>query len=399
MKLSVQIASVSRNAGGLFVSVRRLTQFIQKDGVACQVHAFEDEHTDLDVCAWVPLEVATYARKGLPFFPVSESMRHAVIDSHPDIGHCHGLWLYPSLVDLSIERRLNVPYVISPHGMLDPWAVKNSAWKKKLIGFLFENRHLRNAACIQALCQSEAASLRAYGLKNPIAVIPNGMDLPDSNPSTFNVQRSTKRRRLLFLGRIHPKKGLKELIEAWNMVQEAWESEWDMIIAGWDDGGHLNNLKRQASSLGLQWSVDELDSELRSPSSALHFVGPKFGTEKDMLLRSADAFILPSFSEGLPMSVLEAWAHGLPVLMTPQCNIPEGFAAEAAIRFESNPVDIATGLLSLFSMNDADRQKMGQRGLALVKDTFTWTKVAAEMHAVYQWVLGGGQAPDCMRFD
>lgn len=399
MKLSVITGSVSRNAGGLFTSVRKLTQAIQKNGVACQVHAFEDENTDADVGAWAPLDVVAYAGKGLPSFQVSVPMRSAVVDIHPDIVHCHGLWLYPSIVGLTVNSKLNVPYVISPRGMLDPWAVKNSAWKKKLMGILFENRHLRKSACIHALCQSEADSIRAYGLKNPIAIIPNGIDLPDFDHSMLNVQRSKKKRKLLFLGRIHPKKGLKELIDAWSMVQEAWRKDWELIIAGWDEGGHLDSLEKQVSSLGLQWSVDELDSELCSPSSVIHFVGPKFGAEKDVLLSSVDAFILPSFSEGLPMSVLEAWAHGLPVLMTPQCNIPEGFAAGAAINIEPNPNDVATGLLSLFSMSDADRLQMGQRGLALVKEKFTWTKIAAEMYAVYQWILEGGQAPDCVRFD
>lgn len=401
MKLSVLTSSVSRNAGGLFTSVRKLTLAVQKIGVTCQVHAFKDDYTKRDAEFWNPLNVYAYARRGFSFFPVSKSMLRAVIDSQPDIVHCHGLWLFPSIVDLSIRRRLNVPYVISPRGMLDPWAVKNSAWRKKLIGFLFENNHLRNATCIHALCQSEADSIRVYGLKNPIAVIPNGMDLPIFNPSTFNVQGTRKKRKLLFLGRIHPKKGIKELIEAWSKVREAWEGEWDLIIAGWDDGGHLDSLKNHASSLGLQWSVKELDSEHCSPfsSTALHFVGPKFGVEKNVLLRCVDAFILPSFSEGLPMSVLEAWAHGLPVLMTPQCNLLEGFTAGAAIKIAPNPDDVAGGLLSLFSMNDVDRQQVGQRGLALVKEKFTWSKIAAEMNEVYQWVLGGGQIPGCVRID
>lgn len=399
MKLSILTASVSRNAGGLFTSVRKLTQSIQKDGVACQVHAFKDEHTGADVGAWVPLDVTTYAGKGFPFFPVSLPMRNAVIASYPDIVHCHGVWQYPSLIDLAIKSKLSVPYVISLRGMLDAWAVKNSAWKKKLIGFLFENRHLRNASCIHALCQSEADSIRAYGLKNPIAIIPNGVDLSDFAPSAFNLQGLKKRRRLLFLGRIHPKKGLRELIEAWAMVQEAWGANWELVIAGWDDGGHLDGLKKQATSLGLQWAAGELGSDLCPSSSAFHFVGPKFGAEKDSLLRSVDAFILPSFSEGLPMSVLEAWSYGLPVIMTSQCNIPLGFDLRAAVRIDPEAESIAEGLRHFFSLPNDEQEAMGLRGRRMVEKQFTWEKIAEDMCSVYKWILGGGSPPACVRLD
>jgi poly(glycerol-phosphate) alpha-glucosyltransferase len=399
MKLSVLTASVSQNAGGLFTSVRRLTELIQKDGVACQVHAFQDERTDADVDAWASLDVVTYVKKGLSFFPISLPMQNAVIDSHPDILHCHGIWQYPSFVDLVVKRKLGTPYVISPHGMLDSWAVRNSSWKKKVAGWAFEDRHLKGASCIHALCQSEADAIRAYGIKNPIAVVPNGMDLPDFAPSMFNVQRSTKRYRLLFLGRIHPKKGLRELIEAWSVVQGDWKNDWELVIAGWDDGGHLGCLEKLASSLGLQWTLDELASDLFPPPSALRFVGPIFGVEKEALLRSVDAFILPSFSEGLPMSLLEAWSYGLPVIMTPQCNTPIGFDLAAAIRIDPEVKSIAQGLHQFFSLSEEDLKAMGQRGRRLVEGQFNWKKIAEDMINVYKWILDGGTPPDCVRLN
>ncbi|MFT5701689.1 MAG: glycosyltransferase involved in cell wall biosynthesis [Desulforhopalus sp.] len=389
MKLNVLSASVSRKAGGLFTSVRKLTHSLQKEGVTCQIHAFEDEYTDEDVGLWAPLEVATYTPKGFAFFPLSLPMLSTVVNSHPNIVHCHGLWLYPSIVDLIVKSKLNVPYIISPRGMLDPWAVRNSAWKKKLIGFLFENKHLCNAACIHALCQSEADAIRAYGLKNPIAVIPNGIDLAQKQEfvsAPWHDKIENGRRVLLYLGRLHPKKGLTNLVTAWKQVKEKQHiDDWTLAIAGWGQVGHEDELKEQVAALSLKRDIV--------------FLGSQFGDAKAACYHHADAFVLPSFSEGLPMVVLEAWAHSLPVLMSPQCNIPEGFAAEAAISIKPNPDNIAAGLLSLFSMNDEDRIKMGQMGLTLVKEKFTWAKIAAEMHGVYQWVLDGGPPPDCVRFD
>ncbi len=113
-------------------------------------------------------------------------------------------------------------------------------------------------------------------------------------------------------------------------------------------------------------------------------------------MRSVDAFILPSFSEGLPMSVLEAWAYELPVVMTPFCNLPEGFDAGAAILIQPDRSSIREGLLSLFEYSDVDLKTMGQKGRSLVASKFTWPTIAADMKSVYAWCLGGGDKPACM---
>lgn len=257
--VSVLTASVSRKAGGLYSAVCRLSQEVAVAGAEVSVSSFADKHTAQDIQAWQPLIPQVFAPQGASFFPTSRAWQRAILQGHPELIHNHGLWLYPSLICLAAHRR-GIPYIISPHGMLDPWAVRHSAWKKKIAGLLFENRHLRHAACIHALCQSEAESVRAYGLTNPIAVIPNGIDMPDGQAERrLNEARRRPRRpkQLLFLGRIHPKKGLKELLDAWRMVQDAQDapgheqSEWQLVIAGWDDGGHEEDLKRQAGFLGL----------------------------------------------------------------------------------------------------------------------------------------------------
>jgi glycosyltransferase involved in cell wall biosynthesis len=126
------------------------------------------------------------------------------------------------------------------------------------------------------------------------------------------------------------------------------------------------------------------------------FLGPQFNEAKTACYRNCDAFILPSFSEGLPMVILEAWAYGKPVLMTPQCNLPEGFAADAAIRIEPNAESLAQGLHTLFQSSISDLQSTGARGRALVAGRFAWPKIATEMKSVYEWVLGGGAKPECV---
>jgi poly(glycerol-phosphate) alpha-glucosyltransferase len=154
---------------------------------------------------------------------------------------------------------------------------------------------------------------------------------------------------------------------------------------GWDDGGHLAELKQQAAAL------DVADDVL--------FLGPRYGDEKDAAFRRADGFILPSHSEGLPMAVLEAWSYRLPVLMTPQCNLPGGFEAGAAYRIEPTPDGIAEGLRAFMGADPDDRRETGERGRALVEAEYTWPRIARSMRAVYRWVLGEGERPGCVYVD
>ncbi|WP_245937211.1 glycosyltransferase [Thioalbus denitrificans] len=191
---------------------------------------------------------------------------------------------------------------------------------------------------------------------------------------------------LLFLGRIHPKKGLANLLHAWAQELRASHGRsWHLVVAGWDQNGNQAELEGLVEGLGI--------------GSTVHFVGPQFEKQKLASLLRADAFVLPSFSEGLPMAVLEAWAHRLPVLMTSQCNLPEGFAADAAVPMEPNVESIRQGLGTLFEMSSDELAEMGSRGCALVEDRFTWPAVAAQMCSVYAWVLGQGPRPDCVRLD
>ena len=173
------------------------------------------------------------------------------------------------------------------------------------------------AAVLHALCDEEAVSLARLVPNVPICVIPNGIHLPELRDSGQLVRSGEV---LLFLGRIHPKKGLEPLIEAWAQVPAAAQSGRRLAIAGWDDGGHQARLSAHARRLAIQDSV--------------LFLGPTFGEAKERVLRSASAFILPSFSEGLPMSVLEAWSFAIPVVMTEECHLGIGFARARAIRVE-----------------------------------------------------------------
>ena len=392
---------ISRKSGGLFFSVRSLSQMIARTGIDQIILSPNDEFTELDLPLWNPLKVKIYPSFG-PMVSSFGLLKY-LEKTETNVVHCHGLWGDSQRVALNWQRKTGGSVVISPHGMLDPWAVRHSAWKKKLVGSLFVNDSLKKANCIRALCQSEVESIRAYGLKTPIAVVPNGVDLPAIDETIFRSRGGGNRiHRLLFLGRLHPKKGLLELLQAWTLILKSQSSvaeSWQLIIAGWDDGGHQKGLQKQALDLGLTWteaSAQDLSCEARLADDAnLVFFGPVFGEKKDTLLRSVDAFILPSFSEGLPMSILEAWSYGLPVLMTEFCNIPEGFKAGAAIQIAPDPESIAKGLDQLIALSGSDLYSLGSSGRRLVEQKFQWESIAQDMKSVYEWCLGGNK-PDCL---
>ena len=388
MKVGYLIASVSRQGSGVFHVVRNLAINTQQLGHEVTVFGTKDEFTEEDLPAWGTVPVRAHPVVGPRGFGFSPGLVPSVENSGVDVLHVHGLWMYPSRASLKVSRSQHIPYLISPHGMLDPWALGQSVWKKKLATGLYEGAHLRGSACLVALCEAEAGSMRALGLRNPIGIIPSGQDLPPE-PAVHRRSKGSGlapgRKVLLFLGRLHPKKGLPALLRAWAACRntEAEAAHWALVVAGAEENGHERELRRLVAELSLEESV--------------LFTGPLFAEKKDRAFERAEAFVLPSLSEGLPVSVLEAWAWRLPVLMTPQCNLPEGFAAGAAISADPNVESLSSGLAALLQMGDSQREQMGALGRRLVEEKFSWRRAAEQTVSVYRWVCHAAPKPDCVQ--
>jgi glycosyltransferase involved in cell wall biosynthesis len=379
-------AQLARTAGGLAASVPGLADALHRH-TPCEVAlvgarhpAFPDDWRALGAVPVHPL-----ARVGPGTWAWTPALARTLDRLAPDIVHTHGLWTYPSLATRRWHARAGRPHIVAPHGMLDPWALRRGRLKKSLAGLWFEDAHLARAACLHALCPQEAAAVRALGLRNPVCVVPNGVALPPrpedpGPPPAWDDLLPPGARVLLFLGRLHAKKGLVELLRGWAAVAaEAERLGWRLVVAGWDDDGTAGRLGALARDLGIGRQV--------------HLGGPQFGAAKGAAFRRAAAFALTSRSEGLPVAVLEAWSHGLPVLMTPRCNLPEGREAGAAVEVRGDPASIADGLRRLFAATDAERGAMGARGRRLAAQRFAWPAIARRMHEVYAWALGGGPPP------
>lgn len=361
-----------------------------KHGAEVDLCVFNDGGTQIG--NWDGIRINSFSKGKYKGFSSSREFNQFLNLWTGDLIHSHGLWAYPSAVVPKISTKNKIPFVVSPHGMLDAWALDHSKFKKRIFHYLFEKRHLTMASCIHALCPPEREAIQNYGLHNPVSVIPNGIKMPDSHAVQ---RRDTGKRRLLYLGRIHPKKGLDKLIQAWSQLKME-SNHWQCIIVGWDDGDHEKQLIHLAHEVGFKKAQRMHPRVLIESDESLIFCGPVYGDTKTRLLQSVDAFILPSHSEGLPMSVLEAWSFGLPVVMTPQCNLDSGFTQKAAIKVKPESYSVFEGLKTLTGMSDVQRGEMGMRGRELVENQYTWDKVRQAFHQVYTWAIHGGNKPECM---
>lgn len=300
-----------------------------------------------------------------------------------NIVHNHSLWVLPTHYASAAAHRHGKPVVFSIHGALEPWAVAHSGWKKKIAARLFQNRDLSRAMCLHAVSANEVAGIRSYGLRNPVAIIPNGVDLADFDampprheadelfPSILN------KKVVLFMARLHPKKGLRHLLRAWKALHSDFE-EWHLLIAGPDDGERAP-AEALVRELALERSVT--------------FTGSLAGRAKYAALAAASVFVLPSFSEGFSMAILEAMAARLPVLITPGCNFPQAVEQGAGVGVTPDAQGTEQGLRRMIQMSDQQRRDMGDRGRQLVEGNYTWDAVAGQMIQVYQWMQAGGSPP------
>jgi len=407
MNIGFLADSLSRNGGGLFeVQLSLAKQFVNLEQQV-SVYGMRDEHYATDSTRWLPIVPQIFEASNFFNFGYTSLLSKAILASSLDVLHLHTLWKYSSIVTHSWSVKTAKPYIVTPHGMLEPWALKNSKLKKMVARFLYENRMLRNAGCLQAFTSKELGDLRNIGLKNPIAVIPNGIDLPEAPPLALS-ERSNQmngRKFILFLGRIHPKKGLLHLVRAWKQVVANCPnaSSWKLAIAGWNQIGHQEELMLECGSLGLRTydsAPKDFPKEIANlPSEpSVHFLGPCFGADKNLLYSLASGFVLPSFSEGLPLTVLEAWANRVPSIISVHCNLSESGDTGASIVTAADVESVANALFRLIDSKEGYRQSIADMGRRFVEEKHQWPLIATRMLDTYRWMLNARSCNGCPDF-
>ena len=362
-RIGLLTASASRLGGGVFEAVVAQAQLLRDLGAEPVIFALRDEHSRSDASRFAGAELYHADVLGPAFFGYAPGLGGLLDAARLDLLHLHGIWMYPSQAGSAWAARSGKPYVISPHGMLDPWITGRGQWKKALARCGYERRGWQRAAAFHALTGAEAADIARESGRTDSLVIANAGPSPAPPPTTPRAPIA------LYLGRIHPKKNIGALISAWSELEQSksMPAGARLVIAGWGDAA----------------DVADLENALSGAPSSVTFVGPKFGADKARLLADARFMVLPSHSEGLPMAILEAWAAGTPTLMTRACNLPEGFAEGAAIEVGTAATDLAPHLLRALTMQEREWLAMATAAQRLAADRFSSGAIAARWEAAY----------------
>ena len=311
----------------------------------------------------------------IKIFPFSLLYFKKIISIKPSIIDVQGLWNSASIFIFFYSKMTSTPYIITPRGMLEKWALKKSFFKKKLFYFFFEKNNIKNASCLRATSALEAKSFRELGFKNNIVNVPNSIKIPKLHQIRKNNYK--KRYRLLFLSRINFKKGISELLHAWKAVQDK-NLDWELVICGFDE----NNYKKKMMDLSINLKLKRV--------IWLDYV---FGKEKNKIYKSSDLFILLSHSENFGLVIAEALSYRLPVITTsntPWKSLKKkgcGWCVKLSLK------EIIRALNQAMNLRSKERLAMGEKGRRWVINDYSQDSVGKKMFQVYNWILNKGPIP------
>lgn len=401
MRIIHVISGISRESGGPSRSVQGLVAGLNAAGVETWLMTLN--HGDEP---WVD---------GVTRFVNGGDFGEVVQQVEPDIVHLHGIWSMALHRCAVTCRRLGGKYVIAPRGMLEPWSLKQKWLKKRIARFLYQDKDLKCAAALHATAESEAEQFRKLGFRNPVVISPNGVNLPkEEGVRSQELGGRGQERRVLFVSRMHPKKGVLELVEAWGRLgvrsQELGVRDWVVELVytlnGEFEREYEAKVKARILELGMSYqdadgSVHRNSSTPSLPHSSTSpnfiFTGPLNDDAKWDAYDRADMFVLPTYSENFGIVVAEALWAGVPVITTkgtPWAELEEykcgkwiDLPAEGSNPSTWEALDEA--LVSVMFMSDAERGEMGKRGRKLVEEKYTWDAVCSTLIKSYKELLNG----------
>lgn len=377
---------MSRKDGGPFLSVSGLAKAVSASGATrVRVAGLYSHIGDwpVDRGQWDPLPLMVLPHRPLRnVWALAHTLQQVVDDARRHqrrlVIHASGLWNATGVALGLAGLEACSPYAISPRGMLEPWALDHRKFRKRCALLAGQRGQLASAAMLHATSDLEYESIRAFGLRNPICVIPNGLDVPEGHDRD-RPDLTGGQRRCVFLSRLHPKKGLALLLEAWAAARPRG---WTLEIAGEGAPGYVRELERQIAALGL---------------NGVQLVGERTGRAKWDFLATADLFVLPSYSENFGIAVAEAMAMGVPVITTH--GTPWSILERERMGWwiPVTPDALTAALRSATSEPPATLRSQGARAAAYARDAFGWQGIGERMVACYRWILGEGSLPADMR--
>lgn len=381
MKVLHVIPSLSEHLDGPANAIVKMCNNLKTKGLDITIYTTDLHPINYKSLAGIDVKVFKTYKKGNYCFSLRLwSALNKNIDRY-DLVHIHALWVFPTTVAAYIARNKNIPYIVRTCGMLDSYSIYHNKWKsfKKLLYFsVFERRNLNGASAIHFTSSDEFDRSKHLDIKALPLIIPVGIErseyicIPSDNRITNEYPLLKGKKIILFLSRIHYKKGLELLLDAYEIVLHETDQVY-LIIAGPDNEGYKKILEKKINALKLNEKV--------------LFTGLVAGKQKMKLLSDADIFCLPSFQENFGIAVAEAMAAGLPVIVSDQVNIcTEISHANAGIVTRCDAGEVASALLTLVR-NDSLRNEMGQNGKELVFEKFTWDKIVEDLVKSYKKIV------------
>lgn len=294
------------------------------------------------------------------------------------IVHLQHIWSTPLHYMAKRCRKEGIPYLVSPRGSLEPWSMRQKKLKKNLGMTLYQREDIAKATCIHATANSERDNIRALGFKNPIAVIPNGINI--NNYPIKEFEKKDGKRTILFLSRINPKKGLDLLFEAWSQIPCALRQDWQIKVAGEGNSKYgINDLNalvlKKYSNIGIE------------------IIGPQYGKEKIKCYHEADIFVLPTHSENFGMVIAEAMCCGVPVITTTGTPWSELRDLNLGWYIDLSVDNLKASLLAAMNCSDEERFAKGRKSRDLILNEYSVEAVAHRYKLLYGWIVGECDQP------
>ena len=307
-------------------------------------------------------------------------LKSNVIGGKTVLIHNHGMWQIMALYASRLRNNFNFYLVQSPRNALAQYSLDSGSKLKPLFWKIFQHRALKKVDCFHATSESEYHDIRRLGFNQPVAIIPNGVDVPELIPKLNN----SKIKFLTYLGRLHPEKGIENLLSAWALIYSDFK-DWRLQIIGPTDNKYAEYLK---------------DYVVKANLMNIEFLGPKYGQEKLEAYAKSDLYILPSPSENFGMTIAESLACGTPVIATKGAPWSELPARNCGWWIDGDPDSLAKGIHEGMSLSAGQRHEMGMLGREWMIESFSWEGRGEKMIEVYNWLANPKMVqPDCIKVD
>lgn len=386
MKVLHFITSISLKGGGPSRSVPMLVKGLAEVDVDITLMTFRSD--DMNTHA---LDGTSAKLKVLEEGVTAKEIEEFILAEKFDLIQMQSMWAKSYHQVAQIARKHNIPYLITPRGMLEPWSLSQKKWKKKIALMLYQMNDLQKAACIFTTAEMEAQHVRELGVKVPMSVIPNGIE---TDGYACRTSMEGVKKQILFLSRVHVKKGIELLIDAFAHLHKDF-SEWSVVIVGNGETDYIESLKQKVKSLKLE--------------NCINILPPVFGDAKTKLYQQSSLFCLPSYSENFGMVIAEAMSCGVPAITTngTPWQLLNGDYTTMGASLDMLGDDQRTGwcielsvenlektLREAMSIDPVTLYKMGQRGSRMINENFNYRSVAKKTRRLYEWIVNGGQEPE-----